>query len=95
VILRSFKQVRPVTGPRRIVVGITGASGTVYGVRLLQVLRQVGVETHLVVSRAGGLTVAYESPMRVPDVRALADCVYSPSDVGAAIASGSSVRWGW
>ncbi|MCY3730290.1 MAG: UbiX family flavin prenyltransferase [Rhodospirillaceae bacterium] len=75
---------------RRIVVGITGAAGSIYGVRLLEELRKHGtVETHLVVSRAGFLNVATELDMRRSELEALADVVYSDRDIGAKIASGS------
>ncbi|RJF86359.1 UbiX family flavin prenyltransferase [Oleomonas cavernae] len=73
----------------RIIIGISGASGAVYGVRLLEALRVLQVETHLVVSRAGGLTLAHEMNMTVRDLRALADFTYGASDVGAAVSSGS------
>jgi 4-hydroxy-3-polyprenylbenzoate decarboxylase len=74
---------------RRIVIGISGATGIVYGVRLLRALREVGVETHLVVSCAGEITRAYETELSAGDLRGLADHAYKPSEVGAAIASGS------
>ncbi|MGE4220360.1 MAG: UbiX family flavin prenyltransferase [Alphaproteobacteria bacterium] len=73
----------------RLVVGITGASGVAYGIRLLEVLRPLPVETHLVLSRAAEMTIAYETDRKPADVRALADVVYGIGDVGAAIASGS------
>ena len=73
----------------RIIVGMSGASGTVYGVRMLQVLRALGVETHLVMSRSAQVTLAHETELKVADLGALADAVYQPSDIGAAIASGS------
>jgi len=73
----------------RLVVGISGASGTVYGVRALQMARDAGVETHLVVSKAGDMTRALETDMSAAELRALADVSYSPGNVGAAIASGS------
>ncbi|HYF18759.1 MAG TPA: UbiX family flavin prenyltransferase [Ramlibacter sp.] len=76
--------------PRRLVVGITGASGAIYGVRLLQVLRQVpGWETHLVISASGVLTLAQELDLRRADVEALAHQVHGIKDIGASIASGS------
>jgi 4-hydroxy-3-polyprenylbenzoate decarboxylase len=78
-----------VSTPTRIIVGISGATGIVYGVRLLQALRDADVETHLVVSRAGDVTRAYETSLRARELRALADHTYAPSDVGAAISSGS------
>ena len=73
----------------RIIVGISGASGAIYGVRMLQVLRDLPVETHLVMSRAAEMTLAYETDFEAQDVRALADIVHSIGDVGAPIASGS------
>ena len=75
--------------PRRLVVGISGASGVVYGVRLLQLLRQLDIESHLVMSRSAQVTLAHESPYSVADVRALATVSYSNTDIGAAISSGS------
>ena len=78
---------------KRLIVAITGASGAVYGVRLLQLLRAVPqVETHLVLSQAGWLTVAQELDMTRTDLEALADVVHSPRDIGASVASGSSQR---
>jgi 4-hydroxy-3-polyprenylbenzoate decarboxylase len=74
---------------RRLVVGISGATGVVYGIRLLQLLRKAGVESHLVMTRAAGLTLAHETRLEVRDVEKLADVVHSNSDVGASIASGS------
>ncbi|WP_406693862.1 UbiX family flavin prenyltransferase [Singulisphaera sp. Ch08] len=74
---------------RRLIVGISGATGIVYGVRLLQILRELDVESHLVVSRAGELTRAYETAHSAADLRKLADVSYRASDVGAAISSGS------
>jgi len=75
---------------RRVVVGITGASGSIYGVRLLEHLRGVeGLETHLVVSRAARQTLALETDLRFDQLEALADCTHSPDDIGAAVSSGS------
>ncbi|MGH6930275.1 MAG: UbiX family flavin prenyltransferase [Dongiaceae bacterium] len=73
----------------RIIVGISGASGAIYGVRMLQVLRTLPVETHLVMSRAAEMTLAYETDFKAKDVGALADIVHTIGDVGAPIASGS------
>lgn len=73
----------------RLIVGISGASGVVYGVRVLQVLREIGVESHLVVSSAGRLTAHYEMGLDAKDLSALADHSYGAGDVGAAISSGS------
>ncbi|MCH9764238.1 MAG: UbiX family flavin prenyltransferase [Gammaproteobacteria bacterium] len=73
----------------RLIIGITGASGIIYGIRLLEVLKQLPVETHLVVTKAGQLTRSYETDMSLSALKALAD-VYHPShDITASIASGS------
>ena len=78
----------------RLIVGITGATGIVYAVRALEVLRALGVETHLVVSRAAELTRAYETDLSREELAALADHVYNVTDVGAPIASGSFLTLG-
>ncbi|WP_448189149.1 UbiX family flavin prenyltransferase [Azospirillum sp. sgz301742] len=75
--------------PTRLVVGISGASGVILGVRLLETLRRMSVESHLVLSRAAEVTLAHETDLKAADVRALATAHYSPADIGAAIASGS------
>lgn len=76
--------------PVRLVVGISGASGSIYGIRLLEVLQEVpGLETHLVVSRAAKRTLVDETDYSVRDVEALATRVYDDRDIGAALASGS------
>ena len=77
------------TSPPRIVVGITGASGAVYGIRLLELLRGAPVETHLVLSRAAQLTIAHESDRKLAEVVGLADRHHKNEDVAAAISSGS------
>jgi 4-hydroxy-3-polyprenylbenzoate decarboxylase len=74
---------------RRLIVGITGATGTIYGVRVLQLLRAAGVETHLIVTQAGEMTRAHETSLTKAELRALADVAYDVNDVGAALASGS------
>lgn len=82
-------------GQRRIVVAISGASGAVYGVRLLQVLAGTpGVETHLVVSHAGWRNLRHEQDIPPDELRALADHVHDVANVGASIASGSFRAWG-
>ncbi|GAB5470354.1 MAG: UbiX family flavin prenyltransferase [Rhodospirillales bacterium] len=75
--------------PPRLVVGISGASGIVYGVRLLETLRHLPVESHLVMSRSAEVTLAYETDMKVAAVKALADRVYGNEDLAAAVSSGS------
>jgi 4-hydroxy-3-polyprenylbenzoate decarboxylase len=75
---------------KRIIVGISGASGVIHGIRLLQVLHEVdGIETHLVLSPAGRRTVALETDFSAEQVESMADHVYKPGDIGASISSGS------
>jgi 4-hydroxy-3-polyprenylbenzoate decarboxylase len=73
----------------RVIVGITGATGSIYGVRLLERLRDAGVETHLVISRWGVQTLVHETPYTREHVEKLAHVTYAPADMGAAISSGS------
>jgi 4-hydroxy-3-polyprenylbenzoate decarboxylase len=73
----------------RLVVGISGASGVVYGVRLLELLQGAGVETHLVLSRAAQMTLASETDLKPADVAKLAHAVHPPGDIAASISSGS------
>ena len=74
----------------RLIIGISGASGVIYGIRLLEALREAPeVETHLIISNGGKVNIALETDWKVRDVEALADIVYSDSDVAATIASGS------
>lgn len=75
--------------PARLVVGISGASGVAYGLRTLDACRELGVETHLILSKAAGLTIAQETGLTLADVQARADVNYKVGDVGAAVASGS------
>jgi len=76
--------------PRRLIVAITGATGSIYGVRLLETLRRLGgVETHLLISSAGWLNIQHELDLDKTTVHALADVVHNVRDVGASIASGS------
>ena len=77
------------SGKDRIIVAISGASGVIYGVRLLETLRNLPIETHLVMSKAAEVTLAYETDLKVLDVKALADRAHPAGDIGAAIASGS------
>ena len=80
--------------PRRLIVAITGATGTILGVRLLQVLKGTDVETHLVLSRWGARTLLHETPYTVDEVRRMATRSYAEGDQGAALSSGSFVTMG-
>jgi 4-hydroxy-3-polyprenylbenzoate decarboxylase len=81
---------RPETEPpRRLVVGISGASGAIYGVRMLEILRDCGVETHLVMSRSAEMTLTYETEHKPRDVKKLASVTHPIGDIGASISSGS------
>ncbi|WP_421739268.1 UbiX family flavin prenyltransferase [Caulobacter sp.] len=73
----------------RLIVGISGASGVIYGLRALDACRELGVESHLVLSKSAALTLSQETDLSVSEVNAKADVVHRASDVGAAIASGS------
>lgn len=79
----------PGRSPNRMIVGLSGASGIVYGVRLLEVLRETGLEIHLVMSKSAEITLAHETDYKVAQVKALAHVVHQNSDLGAAISSGS------
>jgi len=73
----------------RLIIALTGATGAIYGVRLLERLRELDVETHLVISRWGARTLLHETPYTRDQVEALATVVYAPGDMGATISSGS------
>ena len=73
----------------KVIVAITGATGAIYGVRILERLREAGAETHLVVSRWGARTLLHETPYSREQVESLASVAYAPGDMGAAISSGS------
>ena len=77
------------TEPQRLVVGISGASGVVYGLRALDACRELGIESHLVVSKAAALTLAQETALTLADLNGKAGVVHKVGDIGAAIASGS------
>lgn len=77
------------TQKKRIIVGITGASGAIYGVRLLEILKSAGIDTHLIVSRAAQVTLAYETDLKLADIERLATVVHPNNDIGAACSSGS------
>ena len=74
---------------KEIVVAMTGASGAVYGIRMLEVLRSAGIKTHLIISKAGALALKYETDLSVSDLKPMADEFHGVGDVGASIASGS------
>lgn len=75
--------------PARLVVGVSGASGVAYGLRALDACRELGVESHLIFSKAAALTLAQETSLSLAEVSARADVAHKVGDVGAAIASGS------
>lgn len=80
---------------KKIIIGIGGASGVIYGIRLLEVLRDTqAVETHLVMSKTAKMNISIETDLSVADVEALADQSHSPAQVGASIASGSFKTYG-
>ena len=80
--------------PKRIVIGISGASGVTYGVRMLDVLRETDFETHLIISNAGRLNIEIETSYKPADVEAMADFVYDNKDMAASLASGSFLTEG-
>jgi 4-hydroxy-3-polyprenylbenzoate decarboxylase len=87
-------QDEPTSAPRRLIVGITGASGSIYGIRLLEMLRETGIETHLIFSQWAARTLVHETSYTVQQVQDLATVRYPIGDVGAAIASGSFLTMG-
>lgn len=74
---------------KRIIVGISGASGVIYGIKLLEMLRQTGIESHLVMSKSAEINLAYESHLKVKEVQALANECHAHSDITASLSSGS------
>jgi flavin prenyltransferase len=74
---------------QRLIVGISGASGVIYGVRILELLRHTDIETHLVMSKSAEMTLAYETDLKPKDVKALASVTHAVADIGASISSGS------
>jgi 4-hydroxy-3-polyprenylbenzoate decarboxylase len=88
--LQDSRHSRRETEPRkRLIIGISGASGAIYGVRLLELLRDTEIETHLIVTRTAQITLATETRYKLAEVEALADVVHSNQDLGAACSSGS------
>lgn len=82
------------SSPPRLIIGITGATGSIFGIRLLEILKNSGVETHLVVSKWGARTLLHETNYSLEQVEQLATFHYSPNDQGAALSSGSFVTDG-
>lgn len=80
--------------PRRLIVGITGATGAIFGIRVLETLRDTDIETHLVLSKWAARTIVHETQYTVDQVQALATAVYPLGDQGAAISSGSFLTMG-
>lgn len=74
---------------KRMIVAISGATGVVYGIRLLEILSHLDIETHLVISQSAQVTLNYETDMNIKEIKKLADVTYSNKDIGAAISSGS------
>ena len=79
---------------KRIVIGISGASGSIYGVKMLQLLKDYDLEVHLIISEAGKRNIEIETDLKVSDVESMAHYIYDDKDVGAALASGSFITEG-
>ena len=73
----------------RLIIGITGASGVIYGIRFLELLKNTPIETHLVLSKAAERTIAYETDFKIRDIKEMANVIHDNADIGASIASGS------
>ena len=80
--------------PKRLIIGIAGASGVIYGVRMLEVLKNQDIETHLIISDAGKLNIKIETEYDVDEVLAMADIAYTNKDIAASVASGSFLTMG-
>ena len=80
--------------PKRIIIGIAGASGVIYGVHILRLLKEKGLEIHLIISEAGKRNIEIETSYRVSELEAMADYVYDNKAVGASLASGSFLTGG-
>jgi|TARA_B110000503_G_scaffold141911_1_gene236973 4-hydroxy-3-polyprenylbenzoate decarboxylase len=79
---------------KKIIIGISGSSGVIYGIKLLNILRELKIESHLIISKATNLTISAETDYSLKDVKCMADYSYSPSDIGARISSGSFITNG-
>src|SRR5262245_33842444 len=80
---------KPAASPARLIIGISGASGVIYGARLLELLQPLAVETHLVMSRSAEVTLSLETALKLADLKARADVVHAAGDLAAPISSGS------
>jgi len=80
---------KPAASPARLIIGISGASGVIYGARLLELLQPLAVETHLVMSRSAEVTLSLETALKLADLKARADVVHAIGDLAAPISSGS------
>jgi flavin prenyltransferase len=79
---------------RRLIIGMTGSTGAIFGIRLLEALKNSAIETHLIISKWAQRTIEHETPYKVEDVRALASVVHSQGDMGASLSSGSFLTEG-
>lgn len=78
----------------RLIIAISGASGAIYGIRLLEILQQLNIESHLIISQAARLTILHETDYTIEQVERMASCVYDIADIGAKISSGSFLTYG-
>lgn len=74
---------------KNIVIGITGASGAIYGVRVLEILKEIGIKTHLIISKSAHIAIPHELDLKLDNIKQLADYYYNNNDIGACISSGS------
>ncbi|WP_315080582.1 UbiX family flavin prenyltransferase [uncultured Clostridium sp.] len=79
---------------QKLIIGITGASGIIYGIRILEILKNLNIETHLIVSKAAEATLQLETDLKINDLKELASITYSIDDIGAAVSSGSFQNMG-
>lgn len=88
--MATSRKTRGTTEPRkRLIIGISGASGAIYGIRLLELLRQTDIETHLILTKSAQVTIALETDRKVREVMEMADVVHASADISASISSGS------
>ncbi|URZ00338.1 UbiX family flavin prenyltransferase [Clostridium felsineum] len=95
IAIRIEKEMFKITkDSKKLIVGITGASGIIYGTRILEILKELNIETHLIVSKAAEITLTLETEMQLKDLYRLASITYSVDDIGAAVSSGSFQNMG-